>query len=407
MNIRPVKTERDYDAALKRIEELWSSEPETPEYDELDVLITLVGVYEDENHPVPPPSPIEAIKFVMDQRGLKQADLVEFIGSRPRVSEILSGKRSLTLSMIRSLHEGLGIPAEILIADGSSLPKGGEAVDWNSFPVREIVKRGWVSSDFDYKTQAEEIMRNLITHAGFADDYSLDTTACFRQGSYRRAKADPKAVQTWLLAARAMAKKVKCQVVYKKDEIDQSFISKVAHLSVLKDAPRFAQEYLLSKGIKLVIVEKLDRTHLDGAIMIEPSGTPVIALSLRYDRLDNFWFTLAHELAHLVLCHVYRTEGQCIVDDLESISSSKDEHEKEASSVATEALIPSESWASHPARLTANIKDVRELARKADIHQSIVAGRIRFERNNYSLLSRHVGQGQVRKLFSPKRRSQD
>ena len=121
MNIRPVKTEKDYDAALARIEELWGADPGTPEGDELDVLLVLVGAYEDEHHPVPPPSPIEAIRFVMEQKGLKNADLIPYLGSRPRVSEILNGKRRLTLKMIRSLHLGLGIPAEILIRDNSTV----------------------------------------------------------------------------------------------------------------------------------------------------------------------------------------------------------------------------------------------------------------------------------------------
>lgn len=120
MNIRPVKTEEDYDTALTRIEELWGADPGTEEGDELDVLLVLVGAYEDEHHPVPPPSPIEAIRFVMEQKGLKNSDLIPYLGSRPRVSEILNGKRRLTLKMIRSLHSGLGIPAEILIRDSST-----------------------------------------------------------------------------------------------------------------------------------------------------------------------------------------------------------------------------------------------------------------------------------------------
>jgi HTH-type transcriptional regulator/antitoxin HigA len=121
MNIRPVKTEEDYDAALGRIEELWGADPGTPEGDELDVLLVLVGAYEDKNHPIPPPSPIEAIRFVMEQKGLENSDLIPYLGSRPRVSEILNGKRRLTLKMIRSLHSGLGIPADILIRDHSTI----------------------------------------------------------------------------------------------------------------------------------------------------------------------------------------------------------------------------------------------------------------------------------------------
>ena len=155
MNIRPVNSEQAYDEAIERIETLWGAESGTPEGDELDVLLTLVRVYEKENHPVPPPTPIEAISFVMDQRGMKQADLVPYIGSRSKVSEILRGKRTLSLSMIRSLHTHLNIPAEILIMDGMDFPLDGEGVKWDSFPVTEIVNRGWVT-ELDPKTQSED-----------------------------------------------------------------------------------------------------------------------------------------------------------------------------------------------------------------------------------------------------------
>ena len=102
MNIRPVNSEQAYDEAIEHIETLWGAESGTPEGDELDVLLTLVRVYEKENHPVPPPTPIEAINFVMDQKGLKQADLLPYIGSRSKVSEILAGKRALSGILHRS-----------------------------------------------------------------------------------------------------------------------------------------------------------------------------------------------------------------------------------------------------------------------------------------------------------------
>ncbi len=187
MNIRPVKTEKDYDAALSRIEELWGAEAGTTEGDELDVLLTLVGVYEDEHHRVPLPTPIEAIKFVMDQRGFKQADLIPYLGSRSKVSEVLNGKRTLTLSMIRVLHCKLGIPAEVLIQEGSKFPSDGEDVDWDSFPIKEIVGRGLVSG-YGNKIQAEEIMRELAAQGGADDYFSDDIAACFRQGSRRNDK---------------------------------------------------------------------------------------------------------------------------------------------------------------------------------------------------------------------------
>ena len=115
MNIKPIKTEADYQSALKEIETLFGAEPGTPKGDQLDILITLVETYEDEHYPIPLPDPIEAIHYYMESRGLSRVDLEPFIGSRARVSEILNRKRFSTLSMIQRLYEGLGIPAKVLV----------------------------------------------------------------------------------------------------------------------------------------------------------------------------------------------------------------------------------------------------------------------------------------------------
>ena len=115
MDIKPIKTENEYEAALKEIERLFNAEPGTPDGDRLDVFVTLVEAYEEEHYPIPLPDPIEAIFYYMESRGLTRADLEKYIGSRARVSEILNRRRPLTLSMIQRLHIGLGIPAEILV----------------------------------------------------------------------------------------------------------------------------------------------------------------------------------------------------------------------------------------------------------------------------------------------------
>jgi len=115
MNIKPIKNKKDYDSALKRIESLMDAKRNSPDFDELEVLSILVEKYEDEHFPVKSPDPIESIKFRMEQMGLSQSDLVPVIGSRSKVSEVLSGKRSLSVRMIRALHESLKIPAEVLI----------------------------------------------------------------------------------------------------------------------------------------------------------------------------------------------------------------------------------------------------------------------------------------------------
>ena len=115
MRIKPIKTEADYEEVLREVEKLWGAERDTPRGDRLDVLITLVGAYESDHHPVDPPDPIDAIVFRMEQMGLTRKDLEPYLGSRHRVSEILNRKRALSLAMIRKLHAGLNLPLESLI----------------------------------------------------------------------------------------------------------------------------------------------------------------------------------------------------------------------------------------------------------------------------------------------------
>jgi HTH-type transcriptional regulator/antitoxin HigA len=117
MEIKPIKNERDYRKALKEIDSLMDARPNTPEGDRLDVLVTLVEAWEERHWPIDLPDPVEAILFAMEHRGLSRRDLEPFIGSRARVAEVLNHKRPLTLPMIRRLHQGLGIPAEVLIGE--------------------------------------------------------------------------------------------------------------------------------------------------------------------------------------------------------------------------------------------------------------------------------------------------
>ena len=115
MSIQPIHTDTDHATALARIDALWGADDGTAAADELEILVTLVAEYEARHHPILPPDPIEAIRFRMDQLGLTRKDLEPMVGSRARVSEVLAGKRPLTLAMIRRLRKGLGVPADVLI----------------------------------------------------------------------------------------------------------------------------------------------------------------------------------------------------------------------------------------------------------------------------------------------------
>ena len=123
MEIRPIKTEADYQAVLAEIDTLLDVPEGSSEEDRLEVLSLLVEAWEDQHYPIDSPDPIEAIKFQMEQQGLTRKDLEPYIGQRQRVSDVLNGKRPLSLTMIRKLHQGLGIPAEVLIQK-SAIPIG-------------------------------------------------------------------------------------------------------------------------------------------------------------------------------------------------------------------------------------------------------------------------------------------
>jgi HTH-type transcriptional regulator/antitoxin HigA len=115
MKIKPIKTKKDYQTALTHIQKLWNAEPGTSEGDTLEVLITLVEAYEEKHYHIDPPDPIEAIQFRMEQKGLRRVDLAPIMGGKNRVSEVLSGKKRLTLKMVMNLHNEMGIPYESLL----------------------------------------------------------------------------------------------------------------------------------------------------------------------------------------------------------------------------------------------------------------------------------------------------
>ncbi len=115
MEIKPIKTEKDYNDAIQRIEQLWGTKKNSPEGDELDLLCTIVEAYEINHFPILPPDPVDAIVFRMEQMNMTKSDMAKYLGSQSRVSEILSRKRQLTLKMVKSLYKGLKIPAEILL----------------------------------------------------------------------------------------------------------------------------------------------------------------------------------------------------------------------------------------------------------------------------------------------------
>src|SRR5882762_6510808 len=185
--IRAIRDEADYRAALARIDELMDAEVDTPEGNELDVLTDLVELYEDRRMPMGYPTPLGAIRFRMEQAGLLPRDLIPFIGSRAKVSEVLAGKRPLTMQIARALHANLGIPADVLLQQpGAQLPSALTGIEWHRFPLTELIDRGWIEKRRNPVAHAEELMRDLIRRAG--GEHAVPT-AFYRKNDHARLNA--------------------------------------------------------------------------------------------------------------------------------------------------------------------------------------------------------------------------
>ena len=399
--LKPIRTEKDCAAALARIDALMDARPGSAEFDELDVLADLVELYESKHEPIGYPGSVAAIEFRMEQENLSPRDLIPFLGSRAKVSEVLSGKRAITMPMARALHEHLGIPADVLLSEPGVAPGDPLAdMEWSRFPINAMVKRGWIPDKLNPASNAEEIIRDLIDRAGGPD---VARAALYRKNDHVRvnAKMDPYALKAWCWQVLAKANGKLPRVSYRRGTVTMDFLRKVARESRSEDGPRQAKDLLAKHGIPLVIVQHLPKTYLDGAALRLGDDRPVIGLTLRYDRIDNFWFCLLHELAH-VGRHMDNGQGNAFVDDLtlrRAEGAREDPRERQADDWAEEALIPEAAWEASAVKDHPTPMSVMNLANALRIHPAVVAGRVRSERRNYRLLSQFVGTGEVRRQF--------
>ena len=397
--IKPIRSESDYNDALARIEEIFGAEAGTPESDECDVLVDLVELYEQRHYSVGLPSVSAALEFHMDQTGMKPRDLAVFLGSRAKVSEVLSGKRQLTMSMARALHQHLGIPAEVLLQEpGADFEAPLDEFEPRKFPLRAMVNAGWIPDVPDLVDRAEETVRDLMERAGGRE---AALAPLYRRNDDRRinAKADEYALKAWCWQVMAQANERQIAASYQPGTVTPEFLLDVAHLSPHEDGPVRARHFLNEHGIGLEFVSHLRRTYLDGAALMLSDGRPVIGMTLRYDRIDNFWFCLLHELAH-VGRHMGRNCEDGFIDDhtLRGVKGpGAGSKEIEADEWAEEALIPTTLWEDSLVKDHPTPMAVIDMAYELGIHPAIIAGRVRYQRGNYRLLSQFVGSKQVRK----------
>lgn len=325
---------------------------------ELELLALVIESYERSKVQPISPDPIEAILFRMDQQQLSKKDLVPYIGSLSKVSEVISRKRPLSLSMIRKLHMGLNIPAEVLIGgsgdedvDLSSEPQ----YNYSKFPLQEMWERGYFA---DFTGGIKQVK-----------EYAEDLVRKFMRGE---------------LGDRVRPALLRARLHQSGSRVMDEYALLIWRICVLK------------KAHSLKLTTQYKKTYLDGAAMLD-DNSPIVALTLRHDRMDNFWFALMHELLH-VQKHL-KASHMFIADNLgDKTRSSKEEHE--ADQGARDALIPAIEWEKSAAKITHSPENAIALANKLRIHPAIVAGRVRYETDNWRLLNGLLGaKGEVRKNF--------
>ncbi|MDX9975475.1 MAG: ImmA/IrrE family metallo-endopeptidase [FCB group bacterium] len=396
MKPKVIKNQSDYEAALARIDEIFDAAPGTAEGDELELLSLLVERYEAAAFPIGLPDPLTAIRFRMEQQGLKPKDLAPYLGSASKVSEVLSGRRGLSLTMIRKLATGLGIPAEVLLREpGATLDSVCVELGADKFPIAEMVKRGWFPGFQGTVGEARENLEDLMCRLLPGTGGNALIPAFNRQYVRSKKKVDPHALRAWHLRVASLALREELPP-FEAARVTDSLLRDLVQLSYLDAGPRLARELLQKIGIHVVVERHLPGTYLDGAALRLPSGAPLIALTLRHDRLDNFWFTLAHELGHVVK-HLCRDDILAFYDDLDNEDA--DAMEREADAFARDTLVSQDTWKKAGLRQRPTREAVRQFAEQLRVDPAIPAGRIRYEKHNYTLFSDLVGYKKVRCHF--------
>jgi HTH-type transcriptional regulator / antitoxin HigA len=402
IEVKVIKDREEYETALQQLSSLMDQpiRPGSNEENLIELLLLVLKDYEERNISPLDLDPIEAIKFRMEQMNLSRKDLADLIGSESKVSEILSGTRKLSLSMIRKLHKNLGISFTSLLADDSKQISDVAPIDYSRFPLAEMQKRGCFGKLHKGLKELQEYAEELVTT--FCGDYlkelqleeSQPVQAYLRSPLHQRGKRslDKYALLAWQICVLKKSADTPMHSEYNKDLITEDWLNSLVKFSMSKDGPHLVREHLAQYGITLIIEPHFKKTFLDGAAMMFKKR-PIIALTLRHNRIDNFWFVLAHELAHLIKHINPKNSDQMsiFIDDLE-ITDNLDKFEEEADETANEALIPSCEWEKVKNRIKSS-DDVISFAKQIGINPGIVAGRIRHEKKDYRLYP---------KLVSPK-----
>jgi HTH-type transcriptional regulator / antitoxin HigA len=326
-------------------------------------------------------------------QGLSQTDLAERLNMKPQqiqryeATEYMSASlaRLIEVAEVLNVRASQSFSSNQVDSDGALFSwRNVDDVDWSRFPLKEMAKRGWLKGS------------NLVQAAR---DYFLSAAGPQFASAMHRKKVrsgsapDEFALLAWQARVLQLAREDQATGRLPEFKLNDNWLSELVRLTRDQDGPRKARDLLRAHGISLIIERHLSGTYLDGAAMMSPAGNPVVALTVRYDRLDNFWFVLFHELGHVFL-HLYSALRLDFFDEEEGVDG--DGIEREADKFALDRLIPDFAWKQCLSRFALTEEAVRIDAEKLGIDPSIIAGRIRKERNNYTILNGLVGSGAVR-----------
>ncbi len=336
-------------------------------------------------------------------KGLSQRQLANALGVKEQQIQRYesSDYASVSLRRLVRVADALGLStsevAEVTANpdEEASVAKG--KLIGSNFPVKEMYRRGWFEDFTDSLdtalTNSDELVNEFLRRAIMPRRQLALLRGPVNLGS----RINRYALLAWqcrilMLAERQLPA---MERTYTQSNITGDWLKDLAKESRFEDGPRRAMEYLARSGIPLAVEPCLSQTYLDGAALLLHDGRPVIGLTLRYDRLDNFWFVLFHELAHIVK-HLRKSGLQAVFDDW---NSDRVGLESETDEFAGAMLIPDDEWETALARYLRTEGSILSLSKQLKINPAIIAGRIRNEANNYVIFANLVGQGGVRKHF--------
>jgi HTH-type transcriptional regulator/antitoxin HigA len=329
-------------------------------------------------------------------RGLTQKQLADLMGAKEQQIQRYEADEYKTLSLHRlyeiadALRLNFSINASLESHAKDEATR--EKIVASKLPRKEMLKRGWILSQ-DNEAQLDDIVAEYVTQ-NLGENWGAFLN---RQITRSNSKLNEYALLSWQARVCQLGRQRR-KALGRADFFSAGldWVEELVAYSQYEDGPRRAVEYLSNIGVIVVVEPHLEGTHLDGAATILDGDIPLIGLTLRHDRLDNFWFVLMHELGHLSL-HMQAGDTVAFFDAEEETKSSG--RESEADDFARTALISDEKWKSSLVRFTKSPEAVYSFARSNGISPAIVAGRIRRERESFSVFSDLVGQGNVRRQF--------